>query len=195
MNSRESILNAIKTNQPDVSALPDLQHLGSSQEDTAEKFITMLTATGGKGFRVNSYEEIVSHINTEFPSVLRIVTTIDALSQLEKITGNTEDPHLLANVDIAVIPAHFGVAENAAVWVTEDLIKERALPFISQNLAVVIREEDIVANMHEAYGRIGNAEYGFATFIAGPSKTADIEQSLVLGAHGPKSMMVFLMRG
>jgi L-lactate utilization protein LutC len=37
------------------------------------------------------------------------------------------------------------------------------------------------------------ADYGFATFIAGPSKTADIEQSLVLGAHGPRSMTVFLL--
>jgi L-lactate dehydrogenase complex protein LldG len=51
--------------------------------------------------------------------------------------------------------------------------------------------------MHAAYERIETMEtavgYGFATFIAGPSKTADIEQSLVLGAHGPRSMTVFLM--
>ena len=72
---------------------------------------------------------------------------------------------------------------------------ERALPFIAQNLALVIRKKDVVVNMHAAYERIGgmNLEYGFATFIAGPSKTADIEQSLVLGAHGPKSMTVFLV--
>ena len=47
--------------------------------------------------------------------------------------------------------------------------------------------------MHEAYDLIGDKDYGFATFIAGPSKTADIEQSLVLGAHGPKTMTVFLL--
>jgi L-lactate dehydrogenase complex protein LldG len=47
--------------------------------------------------------------------------------------------------------------------------------------------------MHEAYARIGSATYGFGSFIAGPSKTADIEQSLVLGAHGPASMTVFLL--
>jgi L-lactate dehydrogenase complex protein LldG len=43
-------------------------------------------------------------------------------------------------------------------------------------------------------GEVGSAgSYGFATFIAGPSKTADIEQSLVLGAHGPRSLIVFLI--
>jgi L-lactate dehydrogenase complex protein LldG len=46
--------------------------------------------------------------------------------------------------------------------------------------------------MHEAYEQIGNSDYGFGTFIAGPSKTADIEQSLVLGAHGAMTMTVFI---
>ena len=70
---------------------------------------------------------------------------------------------------------------------------ERALPFIAENLALVIHKKDIVPHMHAAYERIAEANYGFGTFIAGPSKTADIEQSLVLGAHGPRSMTVFLI--
>ncbi|MNW08326.1 Lactate utilization protein C [compost metagenome] len=49
--------------------------------------------------------------------------------------------------------------------------------------------------MHEAYQKIADSVYGFGTFIAGPSKTADIEQSLVLGAHGPKNMTVFILAG
>jgi L-lactate dehydrogenase complex protein LldG len=47
--------------------------------------------------------------------------------------------------------------------------------------------------MHEAYDAIGSSDYSYGTFIAGPSKTADIEQSLVLGAHGPKALVVFLL--
>jgi L-lactate dehydrogenase complex protein LldG len=99
----------------------------------------------------------------------------------------------LEDVDVAIIDAHFGVAENGSVWVTEDIIKERVLPFICQHLVAILDRKNIVPTMHDAYNVIGDKEYGFSTFIAGPSKTADIEQSLVLGAHGPKTMTVFLL--
>jgi L-lactate dehydrogenase complex protein LldG len=90
------------------------------------------------------------------------------------------------------VNAIFAVAENGAVWITNDEMRIRALPFICEHLAVVINKKDIVNNMQEAYERIGNNAYDFGVFIAGPSKTADIEQSLVLGAHGPKTMTVFI---
>jgi L-lactate dehydrogenase complex protein LldG len=52
----------------------------------------------------------------------------------------------------------------------------------------------IVSTMHEAYAKIADEAYGFGGFIGGPSKTADIEQALVLGAHGPLSMTVYLIK-
>jgi L-lactate dehydrogenase complex protein LldG len=79
------------------------------------------------------------------------------------------------------------------VWLREDDLRERVLPFIAKNLAVIIDRRAIVPTMHEAYQTIGYADYGFAAFIAGPSKTADIEQSLVLGAHGAITMRVFIL--
>lgn len=69
---------------------------------------------------------------------------------------------------------------------------ERILPFVCQHLAIVLDSKDLVGNMHEAYGKIKPGSIGFGVFIAGPSKTADIEQSLVIGAHGPRSLTIFL---
>ncbi len=101
--------------------------------------------------------------------------------------------HSLQDVDVAIIRAQFAVAENGAVWVTEEDLKIRVLPFICEHLVALVDKRNMVATMHDAYDKIGSADYGFGVFIAGPSKTADIEQSLVLGAHGPKSMTVFIL--
>jgi L-lactate dehydrogenase complex protein LldG len=89
--------------------------------------------------------------------------------------------------------AHFGVAENGAVWLTDELMPDRVIPFICQHLVIVLKRSDILPTLVEAYQRIDDAKYAFGIFIAGPSKTADIEQSLVLGAHGPKTMTVLLI--
>ena len=71
---------------------------------------------------------------------------------------------------------------------------QRIIPYICQHLAVVVRVDSLVPTLHEAYEIIGEGTYGFGGFIGGPSKTADIEQALVLGAHGPLSMAVFVLK-
>ncbi len=109
--------------------------------------------------------------------------------------GFNPDPHSLEDVGLAILlEGQFGVAENGiSVWVTETEMGQRVTPFIAETLALVVKKTELLPKMHDAYVRIGNEHYGFGAFIAGPSKTADIEQSLVLGAHGPKSMVAFLM--
>jgi L-lactate dehydrogenase complex protein LldG len=95
---------------------------------------------------------------------------------------------------LAVLAVHLAVAENGAVWLTDNGMGQRIIPYICQHLAVVIHAGDIVPTLHEAYEKIGPGEYGFGGFIGGPSKTADIEQALVLGAHGPLTMTVFIIQ-
>lgn len=194
MSSKAEILNRIKLNQPDlVTDLPDLSLLGSEYFDILETYKTVLKGIGGDPVEVSDYSEIINYIKSNYNLQKRLITTLPELSEIASLDWNNVDPHSLQDVELTVVKAHFGVAENSALWVTDDILGQRISPFIAQYLAIIVHKNNIVRTMQQAYERIGNQEYGFGTFIAGPSKTADIEQSLVLGAHGARGLIVFLL--
>ncbi len=193
MSSRDKILTALKSNQPQPAALPNLVNYGQSEKDNIKKFSEMLTFIGGRVVEVNGYDGVTAFINEGFESDKRIVSTISELVNITEQNTNYSDPHSLDDVYLTILKGQFAIAENGAIWITDNHLPARALPFITEYLAVVIEKKHIVATMHQAYDQIGSIDYGFGAFIAGPSKTSDIEQSLVLGAHGPKGMTVFLI--
>lgn len=194
MSSKADILNKIKQNQPAVvTDLPDLNLLSSENPDVLTTYKTVLKNIGGDPVEVANYDEIIAYIKANYNLQKRLITTLPELAEFASLDWTNDDPHSLQDVELNVIKAHFGVAENSALWVTDDVLGQRVSPFIAQYLAIIVHKKDIIATMHQAYDRIGNQEYGFGTFIAGPSKTADIEQSLVLGAHGARGLIVFLL--
>lgn len=84
-----------------------------------------------------------------------------------------------------------GVAENGAIWIPQT-VKYKAIYFISEKLVILLNRNKIVDTMYDAYRKLDGQEYQFGTFISGPSKTADIEQALVMGAHGARDVLVIL---
>lgn len=191
MSSRNAILAAVKRNQPAMLPLPEKEY-ASARKGDIEKFISTLEGIGGKAYMLKEGEDVLAVISTVFPEARRVVS-VDETMEIHYLKEHlTIVHHSLQDVDVAIINARFGVAENGAIWVTEEDLKIRVLPFICEHLVAILEATAIVPTMHEAYQNIGSAEYGFGVFIAGPSKTADIEQSLVLGAHGPKSMTVLI---
>ncbi|WP_162052964.1 LutC/YkgG family protein [Pontibacter pamirensis] len=194
MSSRDSILAAVARNQPEHIPLPEIPAFFSGETDVLEKFTSVAVSIGSKVFRVKDLEEVKQVLLKEYSGARRIVSAFPELADIGEVyIAPATDPHTLANVDLAVLPAQLGVAENGALWVTDVQLPMRVLPFICQYLALVVPQKNIVPLMQQAYDVIGAQEYGFGTFIAGPSKTADIEQSLVLGAHGARTLSVFLL--
>ncbi|OMQ10443.1 LUD domain-containing protein [[Flexibacter] sp. ATCC 35103] len=194
MSSKADILKKIKQNQPAlITDLPDLNVLGSENFNVLETYKTVLKNIGGDPVEVADYAEIIQYIKANYNLDKRLITTIPELSEIASLDWTNDDVHSLQDVELTIVKAHFGVAENSALWVTDDVLGQRVSPFIAQYLAIIVYKKDLIATMHQAYEKIGNQEYGFGTFIAGPSKTADIEQSLVLGAHGARGLIVFLL--
>jgi len=194
MSSREKILSEVLKNQPPKMPLPEISFKGP-QQDNVLAYIDTFIGIGGKAIEVDDIDSVKAIIHEQFDASKRIITTLGEFSDTLELYSPEVDPHSFEDVELAVIKAHLAVAENGAVWLTEDLMGQRIIPFICQHLAVLVDASTIVPTMHEAYAKIGRGDYGFGAFIGGPSKTADIEQALVLGAHGPLSMTVFIVKG
>jgi len=194
MTSREKILAAVRQNQPTLSALPDISFFKVTEVDIASKYAEVFTGIGGQVIPINSLGAIKEIIPQHFDTSKRIVTTLDELGDMAELISDEVNPHSYEDVELAIIKARFAVAENGAVWLTESVMGQRIIPYICQHLAVVVTEDSLVSTMHDAYNKIASEDYGFGGFIGGPSKTADIEQALVLGAHGPLSMTIFLIK-
>jgi L-lactate dehydrogenase complex protein LldG len=102
--------------------------------------------------------------------------------------------HDLECLDLCVLSADFAVVENGAVWHRPESPRERAAALLATHLMIVVDAGELVPTLHHAYSRIGSEAASFGWFLCGPSKTADIEQALVLGAHGPCTMSLILLR-
>ena len=193
MNGREKILEQVRKNQPPQSSLPELNDVRTGSPDKLQAFIRSVGNIGGTAIEASEWKEIDSHLQDRFHPSSRWISMIPQLKSRD-LNGDLEkDPRALENVSVAILAGHFCVAENGAVWITDENMGDRVLPFICENLVLVVSASAIYETMHDAYEHIGSSDYHFGTFIAGPSKTADIEQSLVLGAHGPKTLTIFLL--
>jgi len=194
MSSKASILSVIRAQRVPEAPLPSLERAWLQFADPLAQFEAQVAGVGGRTVRVRGTEDIGRALAgyPEFTQAKQIVSSIEGIASTYQI-DRVRDPHDLESVDWALLPADFGVAENGAVWVTDEGLEHRALYFIVQHLALVLPAREIVHNMHEAYARLNIGASSLGLFISGPSKTADIEQSLVIGAHGPRSLTVFLV--
>ena len=195
MTSRETILTAIKQNKPALLALPEiLVNSYVNQLSLLEEFMGVLTRIGGTPILINSLEEVAEDITLGFQTGDRIVNTLSGISDQNRTMLTASDALMLEPVYKVYIEGTIGVAENGSIWLYESSMVNRLLPFICQHLVIVLKADKIVATMHDAYDQVDTAKEGYGLFIAGPSKTADIEQSLVIGAHGARSLKVFLIQ-
>lgn len=185
MSSREIILNAIKETKQNLKPLPDINIAHMQYDDLNAKYATSLASVGGNAVIMDSLADVEAYIKEHYADAKVIVSNVDGLHVSTKDANATDDPHSLQDVDLAIIKGEFAVAENGAVWVKEENCRHRALYFITQKLMMIVPKGEVVATMHEAYEKVGfTSQDTFGLFISGPSKTADIEQSLVIGAHG-----------
>lgn len=195
MSSRDAILQAVRRHLPESSLLPSLDGPWITYLNPTAQFAAVQEMIGGSCVSVPDMAALRAQLETlpQFVHARRTLSTISELPSMGVSLEAVDDPHDLEDVDFAILRGEFAIAENAAVWVTDAGLKHRVAYFLCQHLALVVPADQVLNNLAEAYRRIRFDGPGFGAFIAGPSKTADIEQSLVIGAHGPKSLTVYLL--
>ncbi len=196
--SRQTIMDRLNGRTIAAKPHPAVDHARTvSYPDPVAKFTEILTWVGGRVQQVDDMGEVSHHLHQlpHYQSAKWIASTVSAAVQGNFNLAQAEDPHSLAELDWSIIGGEFCVAENGAIWVAPQDVSQRAMVFIAQHLAIIVSRSQMVMHMHDAYRRLGGVPGGpdrFGVFVSGPSKTADIEQSLVLGAHGCRTLEVFL---
>jgi L-lactate dehydrogenase complex protein LldG len=193
--SKQKILNRIRGNKLPAVDLPEVIHGNWIRyDDPVAQIGKMVEFVGGSFECLPSVNAVQDRLKS-FPQMQQAKRV---LSLVDGIEGNVNldqvpNPHDLDDLDFMIFEGDLGVAENGAVWITDANLKHRVVLFINQHLIIVMRRQRIVHNMHEAYAQIRVPGPGFGCFVSGPSKTADIEQSLVIGAHGCRSMQMYVI--
>ena len=193
MSKKEDILSKYRNNIKQKFDMPRLDDIeGITYPDPLVQFISMTQSVGGKVVELEPGQDINALIKELYPEAKEIASNLPEVTIATRNPDTIGSPQALNGTDVGVIRGVFGVAENACVWIPQTM-EEKAVCFISENIIILLKKTEIVNNMHEAYKRISFNDYGYGTFISGPSKTADIAQVLVMGAQAARSATVVLV--
>ena len=179
---------------PGIYAGPDLPA-------SWEVFATSLKSVGGALLAAQpSHAQAIQAVIDLGRAPGRVVASAAVVPFLAGVTGweaarPTATPHEWEDVDLAIIRAECACAENAALLVTSSSLPERALAFLAQRILVLVPRDRLTGGFMAAQAELarrlaGGEALHHATWMSGPSKTADIEQTLVIGAHGVCALAV-----
>ena len=210
MTSKDNILGKLRRNTRETYDMPDLSFKKLTFADPVAEYIKQTTTTAGaKLIEAKEGDDLSELIRQAYPDAKVVSTNVSGITaeglskaygrQVELRSPDTvETAQQLDGTDVGVLQGGVACAENACVWIPQTM-KERAVCFISEYLVILVSRSNIVSNMHQAYKWLediqgsAQADVPYGTFISGPSKTADIEQSLVYGAQAACGVTVILM--
>jgi L-lactate dehydrogenase complex protein LldG len=190
---KEDLLERLRKNTLQQYDMPDMNIAAITYPDVFKQFVEATEASGAKVVEVKKTDDLNAIVRNLYPEAKVFASNLPYITIAQKNPDTVAEAKELNGTDVGIVEGKIGVAENACVWVPQTM-KEKAVCFISEYLVIVLNRQNIVNNMHEAYKKIEmDPKYNFGTFISGPSKTADIEQALVMGAQAARGVTVLVV--
>ena len=190
-NYKEELLQKLRSNTREQYDMPADDIQGITYDDTVAQFIAMSQAVGANVVEAATGDSLDDIIRKAYPDAKVVASDLPEVKMATLNPDTVADAQALNGTDVGVVSGQIGVAENGCVWIPQSM-KQKAVCFICEYLVIVLPKSGIVNNMHEAYARIEMPATGLGLFISGPSKTADIEQALVMGAQAARGVTVVI---
>jgi L-lactate dehydrogenase complex protein LldG len=189
VSARDEILNAVRLGAPPARSLPPdvVAAVPIAHKRLVDGFAAAAAASGASivHARAGDAAAVCDGLYSGAGRRISVVGPVDP-------TLSDAPRRAFADTDVFCCAASLGIVENGAVWLPLSQLRHRAALFLATNVIVLLDSMAIVPTFHDAYEYVDVSREAFGVFVAGPSKTADIEQSLVVGAHGPKSLTIVL---
>jgi L-lactate dehydrogenase complex protein LldG len=212
MNARDAILGAVRAGLRGASAPPLPEPNATSAPLSAEERIARFTAVQQK---LGGVVEVVADRRTACARIglllARQGAAAAALSDAPWLAGVADYAPVgcellaadaardrLLQADVGITGAQWGIADTGTLVLASADERHRLASLLPALHIVVLPVRALLGTLAEAFALLQKADGGPAartiTFVTGPSRTADIELTLVVGVHGPKALHVLLVR-
>jgi L-lactate dehydrogenase complex protein LldG len=123
----------------------------------------------------------------------------ELIAGVELLDAQPMQPEQLESCTCSLLAAEALLADTGSALVLATSRGERALPYLARTCFIVATMERLQPSLNSAalsalYRAAQSETKGEAVIVTGPSRTADIEKTLILGAHGPEELHVYIMR-
>lgn len=199
MSSREAILNRIKTANAEATQFDHpgnglRPHLG---EGGIERFKQKVLAAAATLVEVSSTNDIANAVNdylNEWKLPKEIICADTAMLASTKwgeikVKQGASDGNDL----VAVSHANYGIAETGTLVMLSSPERPITHHFLPDYAIYVIKANTVVEHLEDVWAETGKQLPRSVNFVTGPSRTADVEQTIQMGAHGPRQVHVILL--